>query len=204
MKILINILFIITLFASANSYSVEITPLLGYRAGGEFIDTDINKKHTINSSETYGLIVGWPYGKGKDLELYYSHQSSDLNSVNVTLPSTASVVNLPLTIDYLHIGGTAPISESKNYKSFVSGGFGFTYLSPSLSSLQSDLRGSFSIGIGAKLPVTNNIALRLEARGLATLYNSNSALFCNGGCSLTVNGSLFLQGEVFAGLAIKF
>ena len=63
---------------------------------------------------------------------------------------------------------------------------------------------SFSIGVGLKWPVTDNVALRLETRALATLYNSNSALFCNGGCSLTVNGSLFVQAEIFTGVAIKF
>jgi opacity protein-like surface antigen len=204
MNILNRILFFTLLLLSINSHSIEITPLLGYRGGGEFIDTDTEQKHTIVSSSVYGLIAGWPYGQGRDIEIYYSHQSSDLKSVNVSLPSTSQVVDLPLTIDYLHIGGTAPITEGKKFKSFVSGGFGFTYLSPDFSGLQSDLRASFSIGVGAKWPITNNVAFRLEARGLATLYNSNSALFCNGGCSLTVNGSMFLQGEVFAGVAFKF
>ncbi len=204
MNIIKRALLIFALLFSANSYSLEITPLLGYRGGGEFIDIDTDKKHTVASAEVYGFIFGWPDEKGRDIEIYYSHQSSELTSVNVTLPSTASVVNFPLTIDYLHIGGTVPITEGKGFKSFISGGLGFTYLSPDLQGLQSDLRGSFSIGIGAKWPLTKNMAFRLEARGLATLYNSNSALFCNGGCSLTVNGTLFLQGDVFAGLAITF
>ena len=204
MKNLKNILLAATLLFSTSSYSVEITPLLGFVGGGEFVDTDTGQKHTVVSSEVYGLIIGFPYGQGKDLEVYYSHQSSDLNSVNITLPVPTSNVNIPLTIDYLHIGGTAPISEEQSYKTFVSGGFGFTYLSPDLAGLQSDLRASFSIGVGVKWPMTKNIALRLETRGFGTLFNSNSALFCNGGCSLTVNGSLFFQAEVFAGLAIKF
>ena len=204
MKTLNNILLVTLLLLSANSYAVEITPLLGYRAGGEFVDTETEQKHTIQSSSSYGLIIGFPYGRGKDLEIYYSHQSSDLNSVNITLPTPTTNANIPLTIDYLHIGGTAPITEEKNFKTFVSGGFGFTYLSPDFAGLQSDLRASLSIGVGVKWPMSQNIALRLEARGLGTLFNSNSTLFCNGGCSLTVNGSLFFQTEVFAGLAIKF
>jgi len=69
---------------------------------------------------------------------------------------------------------------------------------------QSDLRASFSIGVGLLWPLSKTIALRLETRGLATLFNSNSALFCHGGCSLSINGSLFFQAEVFAGLAIRF
>lgn len=204
MKIFKNLLFITLFVSSADCYSVEITPLLGYRGGGEFIDTDTQQKHTVVSSDVYGLIIGLPYERGKQLELYYSHQSSDIRSVNLTLPTPTGSVDIPLSIDYLHIGGTAPIADEKNYKTFVSGGLGFTYLSPDLSGLQSDLRASFSIGIGLKYPVSENIALRLEARGLGTLFNSNATLFCNGGCALSVNGSLFVQAEVFAGLAVRF
>lgn len=204
MKKLIKLSITLLSLCSINSHALEVTPLLGYRGGGEFVDTDLDKKHTIVSSDVYGLIVSWPYDKGRDFEIYYSHQSSDLNSVNITLPSPNGTVDLPLTIDYLHIGGTAPISESDSYKSFVSGGFGFTYLSPDITGLQSDLRASLSIGVGAKWPISDRIAFRLETRGLATLYNSNSTLFCNGGCSLTVNGSVLFQAEVFAGVAIRF
>jgi len=203
----LKLFFIGSLFISSNSSAVEITPLFGYRNGGEFVDTVTNQKHNIESSDMYGLILSWPYEKGQDLEIYYSHQSSRLKSVNVDvtiLPTNTSIIDIPLTIDYLHIGGTAPITDEGPVKTFVTGGLGFAYLSPDLSGLQSDLRASFSIGIGLKWPISERIALRLETRGLATLFNSNSALFCNGGCSLSVNGSLFWQAEVFAGLAIKF
>ena len=198
-------LLLLTLLSfSSVSYSVEVTPLVGLRGGGDFVDTETDKNHTVVSSETYGVIIGFPYEKGKMIEVYYSHQSSDINSVDVDTAFTTGKVDIPITIDYLHIGGTTPISQSDNLNTFVSGGLGFTYLSPDINGLQSDLRASFSIGVGLKWPVSENIALRLESRALATLYNSNSALFCNGSCSLAVNGSLFVQAEIFAGLAIKF
>ncbi|NOQ69318.1 MAG: hypothetical protein GQ573_04340, partial [Gammaproteobacteria bacterium] len=134
MKILIKISLITLLFISGNSYAVEITPLLGYRGGGEFIDTDTGQKHTINSSEAYGLIIGFPYQRGEQIEIYYSHQSSDLNSVNIDIPAvTTGNTDIPLSIDYLHIGGTTPIYDEENLKTFLSGGLGFTYLSPDLS-----------------------------------------------------------------------
>jgi len=55
-----------------------------------------------------------------------------------------------------------------------------------------------------KWPISERIALRLETRGFATMYNNNSAILCNGGCTLQVSGSFFVQAEVLAGLAIKF
>ncbi len=204
MKILSrNLLFTLLLF-STNIYSVEIIPLLGFRGGGEFTDNSTDQKHTLESSEVYGLILSWPYERGKNIEVYYSHQSTQLNSISTTEPAPNNVVNIPMTIDYLHIGGTAPISDEGKLKTFVTGGLGFTYSSADYTDAQSDLRASFSIGIGLKWPMTERISLRLETRGLATLYDNNSAIFCNGGCAISVNGNLFLQGEVFAGLGFKF
>lgn len=204
MKIFHTVVFSSLLFFSASSYSVEIIPLLGFRAGGEFIDVQNDKKHILESSEAYGLILSFPYEHGKTIEVYYSHQSTQLNSLTLTTPAPTNTVNIPITIDYLHFGGTAPISDEKNLQTFVSGGLGFTYLSPDFPDAQSDLRASLSIGFGLKWPMTERIALRLETRGLATLYNNNSAIFCNGGCTIKVNGNFFLQGEVFAGLGFSF
>ena len=198
-----NLLFTLLLL-STNIYSVEIIPLLGYRGGGEFIDETTDQKHTLESSDVYGLILSWPYEHGKNIEVYYSHQATQLNSISTTEPAPNNVVNIPITIDYLHIGGTAPISDYKNLQTFVTGGLGFTYSSADYTNAQSDLRASFSIGIGLKWPMTERIALRLETRGLATLYDNNSAIYCNGGCAISVNGNLFLQGEVFAGLGFTF
>jgi opacity protein-like surface antigen len=204
MKTINAAIFLSLLFASTSSYSVEITPLLGFRGGGEFIDVQTEKKHTLEASNVYGLILSFPYERGKTIEVYYSHQSTQLNSLTLAAPAPTSAVNIPITIDYLHFGGTAPISENKDLKTFVSGGIGFTYLSPDFPDSQSDLRASLSIGIGLKWPITERIALRLETRGLATLYNNNSAIFCNGGCTIKVNGNFFMQGEVFAGLGFRF
>ena len=205
MNKLIITLFFITSLISTDCYSLELTPLIGYRGGGEFIDGVTDKKHIIISSRTYGFIIADEnYGKGKSFELYYSHQTSDLNSINVTLPASSNNENIPLTIDYLHLGGTTPISNKDDIKSFVSGGLGFTYLSPDFTGLQSDLRASMSIGIGLKWPIKNNISLRIETRGLATFFNNNSSIFCSGGCTIRVSGNFFLQGEVFAGLIFKF
>lgn len=204
MKILIRTLLVSLLLFSPATYSTEIIPLLGFRGGGEFIDTATNKKHILESSKVYGLILSFPYERGKNIEVYYSHQSTKLNAITIAPPVPNSFADIPLTIDYLHIGGTAPISEQGKLKTFVSGGLGFTYSSPDFSGAQSDLRASFSLGVGLKWPLTDRLSLRLETRGLMTLYNNNSAIFCNGGCTISVNGNLFMQAEVFAGVGFRF
>jgi opacity protein-like surface antigen len=204
MKIFKRYFLFALLFFSGNIYSVEVIPLLGFRGGGEFIDTIDDRNRTLESSDIYGLILSWPYERGKNFEVYYSHQSTNLNSITISTPAPDNSVDIPLTIDYLHFGGTAPISDEDKLKTFVSGGLGFTYMSPDYTGAQSDLRASLSIGVGLKWPMTDRIALRLETRGLATLYNNNSAIFCSGGCAISVSGNMFLQGEVFAGLVLSF
>jgi len=39
---------------STSSYALEVTPLYGFRNGGEFIDETNNQQHTIDSSNMYG------------------------------------------------------------------------------------------------------------------------------------------------------
>lgn len=204
MNLLNRTLLLTLLLFSSNIYSVEVIPLLGIRGGGEFIDEITDKKHTLESSEIYGLILSFPYERGKNIEVYYSHQSTQLNSITIQQPAPSNSANIPLTIDYLHVGGTAPITDEKNLKTFVSGGLGFTYISPDYTGAQSDLRASLSIGIGLKWPMTDRISLRLESRALATMYNNNSAILCSGGCVISVNGNFFMQGEVFAGIGFRF
>lgn len=190
---------------SAPLNAAEITPLVGIRGGGEVIDDTTGTKHSIRTSNLVGFILSKPYDYGKTLEIYYSHQSSELSSINLpSTPSPAVTSTVPLSIDYLHFGGTAPISDEKELKTFVSGGLGFTYLSPDISGLDAELRASLSIGIGLRWPLTEHVALRFETRGLATLFNNNSSIFCSGGCTLKINGNFFTQYEALAGIAFSF
>jgi hypothetical protein len=194
------------LLAGGSSQAAEITPFIGYRAGGEITDTVAETRHDIKNTSMFGLIIGSDdFDMGKKYELYYSHQATDIKSVNInSLPLTYSSNNIPLTIDYLHAGGTTPISEHNNIKTFMSGGLGMTYLSPDINGLDSELRASFSIGIGMKWPLAKQLSLRLEGRGLATLFNNNASIFCSGGCTFSISGNFFTQYEAFAGLAYEF
>lgn len=204
MNVLKSLMIAALVCSSTVGYSTEITPIIGYRGGGEFTDEETQQKHSTESSEIYGIILGFPYDHDRNWEIYYSHQSSSIRSVSLTQPAPASTADIPLTIDYLHLGGTAPISESEKLKTFVSGGFGLTYMTPDFSGFDSDLRPSLSVGLGMKYQFSDSLALRMESRALGTLFSNSSSLFCDGGCRLSVSGSLFTQAEAFAGLAFSF
>jgi len=196
--------------AEYKPYTIEITPIYGYRNGGSVDDEndpnnqDNTEKHSVKDTDIYGVIFTLPYEKGKTFELYYSHQSTELDSVNITDGSVTRTDKIPFTIDYVHLGGTAPISEDEKLQTFVTGGLGFAYLNPKYKNTNSELRPSLSIGIGLKWPLTDHLAFRMETRGLGIFFNSNSTLFCNGGCTLSASGNAFFQIEVFSGLAFRF
>ena len=185
--------------------ALELTPILGYRTGGDVINTTTDTRHSANDSSMLGIIVGSDrFEGGKRYELYYSHQSTDFSSVDIGTASPTDT-DLPLSISYLHVGGTAPISEDDYLKTFVSGGMGISYLSPDLAGLESEMRASLSLGIGLRWPVSERVSLRMETRLLATLFNNNASLFCsNGACDFSVSGNYFTQYEAFAGVSIGF
>lgn len=200
-------LLISTTLSQGIARAAEITPIFGSRTGGDVVDETTDVKHSIKTSSMAGIILSSPYEFGKTLEIYYSHQSSEIESISLPPASVSTSTpagTIPLTIDYLHIGGTAPIRNEERLKTFVTGGLGFSYLSPDVTGLDSELRPSLSIGIGLKWPLTERIALRAEARGLATMFSNNSSIFCSGGCTISISGNFFTQYEAFAGITIGF
>jgi len=48
------------------------------------------------------------------------------------------------------------------------------------------------------------VSLRFEVRGYVTLIDSDSDLFCSGGCVVRIQGDTFTQGEALIGLSARF
>jgi hypothetical protein len=57
---------------------------------------------------------------------------------------------------------------------------------------------------GSNRLLGDTFAVRVEARGYATLVNSNSGVFCSGGCVVSISGDTVSQGEVMLGLSTRF
>jgi hypothetical protein len=86
------------------------------------------------------------------------------------------------------------------------GGIGATTAKPNRSGLNSETFFSGNLGIGWMVPLGPHIGLRFEARGYGILLNNHSAVFCGGtaGCTVSIKGNGLFQGEVLAGLSIRF
>ncbi|MEO7854282.1 MAG: hypothetical protein ABIR94_18845 [Rubrivivax sp.] len=178
--------------------SYALTVYGGYRGGGSFEqvqNTDSNVD--IDSGAAWSLSLDIPLDTSRRVQLFASTQSTDL-AATTTSPS------VPLTVSYLHLGGTNFFEGGVGRGPYVVGGLGVTRLAPGLSGLSAEFRPSMNLGLGWQLPLAAALSLRLEVRGYFTLINSQSALFCSGGCVIAVRGDGLVQGEAMVGLSYAF
>lgn len=195
-----TVLLLLFSLLACNADALEITPLGGTQGGGSVTHIASGESLQLQDAAIEGVIIGWPLNHEQEMELYYSRQSTRLQSNNPAIPQSDL---LALDIHTLQIGGTVLSEPVHQLRGFLSGGLGITHYAPALSGANSETRASMSLGIGAKWMPTKNIGLRLEARGYGTLFNSTTSIFCSGGCTLSVSGDLLSQYALFAGLVIR-
>lgn len=183
------------------SVNFEITPMVGYRFGGDF-DTSRDKVHhriELSEETSYGLIAGWDVDRKRQGEFLVSHYDSMFSESD-----DFSASNTGLSVTYAHIGGTVPISDGF-VPFFVTGGFGLSHLSPEDTNLDDETRFSMNLGLASKIMLTEHIGLRLDGRVYGTFFSENSALFCDiDTCAVYLSGEMWFQSEVSAGLTFRF
>jgi opacity protein-like surface antigen len=184
----------------------EITPFVGYRAGGGFNieDAEGNKLGSVDVGDdaSYGLDLGLYRDDNSFYEFLYSRQPASLDSNDPLLNG------IDVTVEYYQLGGTAMFpDESDRFLPYLSMTIGATRLSA--SGYDSDTKFSASLGGGLRIPFTENLIATLGLRGYLTFMESNTQFLCisdngNGTCLLKSSGSTFFQGEAQLGLAFRF
>jgi hypothetical protein len=184
--------------AATAAASHALTVYGGYRAGGSFEQVQNPASNAdIDSSAAFSLSLDLPFDASRQVQVFASTQSTDI-------AATAGNPSVPLTVSYLHLGGTNFFEGGVGRGPYVVGGLGVTRLAPGLSGLSAEYRPSINLGLGWQLPLASALSLRLELRGYFTLINSDSALFCSGGCVIAVRGDGLAQGEAMLGLSYAF
>jgi hypothetical protein len=172
----------------------------GYRGGGNLTETTTGKDVRVGSTGSFALALDLALEPRKQVQLFYSRQKTDLSS-GAFLVSTN---NVPVTIEYFHIGGTA-FFETISSGPYAVGGIGATVFKPTGPGLTSEIKPSINVGLGYMLPLAPNLGARFEARGYATLIDSTGGMFCsNNGCLVSISGTALYQGEVLVGLTGRF
>jgi hypothetical protein len=185
------------------------TVYAAYRDGGSFEDITTGSKVPIEASGAFAVSLdfGLDPRAGTVLQIYVSRQSSDVDTRQATQPPPPSAplpAKVPIAVTYAHVGGIAYLDRKIGQGAYLAGGIGATLFEPDFNGLANELRPSISLAIGYQLPLGERLALRFEARGYATLVNSSSALFCSGGCVVSIKGETVTQGEVQLGLSFRY
>lgn len=175
----------------------------GYRDGGSFVDAASDRKLRLDGSGLYAASLDLGLDGARQLQFHISRQRSDLQLSPAT-GAVSGATQLPLTVTYLHLGGTNFFAGPIGRGPYVLGGIGATLLRPGTSEYATELRPSLNLGLGYQLPLGDRVALRFEARGYFTLIDSSGGLFCDGGCTLSIRGDGFTQADAQIGLSIRF
>lgn len=194
--------------ARAEGTYVEVTPFVGYRAGGQFDikDPATTGSKSVNLAEdaSFGLDVGLYRDPTSFYELLYSEQRAGLGSHDPALRG------LDVKVEYLHFGGTALFPQDEQWLvPYLSLTIGATRLAAQGGQYDSETKFSASVGGGLRLPINAHLAANLGVRGYLTFVNSSTEFLCvsnsdGANCLLKGSGSTFFQGEALLGLTVRF
>jgi len=194
--------------ATARSQTVEITPVVGYRVGGSFATVGTDSGTTIADYEvedaaSFGVHLGFRVSHDGEIEVLYSRQNTRLATDGLF---TGTPV-FDLALETWHAGGNYLFAEEDSrVRPYIGMGLGITRLLPEPADLRDETRFSASFAAGAKVWLGRHLGLRVEARGFFTFLESNRESFCRTGegCQVHAEGSEISQGEVRAGLVLRF
>jgi opacity protein-like surface antigen len=181
--------------ALAGAVDVEISPLLGYRFGGQFHEETTDRDVDLKEAGTFGLAVDVEYAPDQMVEVFYSRQSTSIEHTD-----------LDLDVEYFHVGGVAEFTQD-HYTPYAVGTIGATRFSPD-GGFDSETRFSMTLGGGVKWFFNEHWAARVEGRAYFTIFDSDAEVFCvsSGGaaCLFRVSGSVVWQLEAIAGVTFRF
>lgn len=185
------------LAAGPAAAQVSVSVYGGYLASTGLENAATQSSADVKSAGAFMLVLGTDLDAGRELQLQFAQQSTTLSPGGGTAP-------FDLTVRYLHVGGTAFAGQPIGRGFYAVGGIGATFFSPSASGYGSETKPSANLGFGYYWPLTDQVALRAEARGFFTLVDSSGGFLCSGGCVAVIKGDLFTQYGAMLGLTARF
>lgn len=186
--------------AAADENVFEVTPFIGYMAGGKFEDPTDTSERDVQADTNWGLFLNLNADSPeRQYELFYSKQGTTVEGA----------VPIDMDIEYLQIGGIVNFTDVQHAIPYFGITVGGTQLSPDGDGLDSETKLSFTVGGGVKVPITKHIGLRFDARAFVTLLSTDGNLFCvsgstGGTCRITAKSDTFVQYALGLGVVAAF
>lgn len=181
----------------------ELTPFGGYRYGGTiFADRSslFNRDVDVASSADFGASLGIPLGDQLKLELMVNRQNTHLESGGELFAPDNRLADFDIT--YYQAGLQLPFRLSSGTEPFIVLSAGMANLDPKIEGVTAENRFAASAGVGVKIPVGQNVGIRVEARGYFTSLGNDDRRNCSR-CNYNYDHDLY-QGETSLGVVFKF
>jgi hypothetical protein len=184
----------------------EVSVVGGYGFAGSFDieeedDEQLGKAH-YDGAATFGASIGYRTQLDGLIYLWYGQQKSELELTieDADEPTTTRDV----TFHYLQFGGYIEGAYGPTVP-YLGVSLGLTLFDPS-DDVGAEIKPSGAVEGGFKVPLTDNLHLRLLGRLPVTLLTGKTQIFCiePQGCKVSYDGKPIVQMELLGGLGVSF
>lgn len=177
----------------------EFTPFGSYFTGGEFEDPTDSSERDLDSGSGYGLFFNIADEHWRHYEFFYAGLDTEVEGATP----------LDMKVQYLQIGGTVSHPDARYVIPYFGMSIGAARFSPDERGFDDETELAFSIGGGLRIPISDHIGVRLDARAFVTVLDSEGDLFCasvdgEGACRIRAKSDTFLQYAASLGVTIGF
>ncbi|PKG38702.1 outer membrane beta-barrel protein [Psychromonas sp. Urea-02u-13] len=182
---------------------IAISAYLGERFSDDLKDTETGQKADIDNNFAQALALSWYYGSNTEGELFYSNSKHDF-SMSGSNPSDKNV-STDIYISYLHFGGRVNFVNETPFSTSIGLGIGATFFVPDDNQYDNDVALSGSITGGVRYELNDQWALKADLRVYGTVLKNDSSLFCGDNeCLVKLDGEVYVQTDLMAGVEYKF
>ncbi len=173
---------------------VELTPFGGYVFPGTMQGDYADIRFKDNAQ--YGGMLSIAVSRVMDVDFIYNRSDTKAQITYANIVNNISYLEVPVSINYMHIGFTKNFRVNPMVSPFVGFNLGTCLIYPKAN--YSD-QWFFSMGInaGAKIYFSKRVGLRLQAQGLMPVQGTAFSMFVGtggGGTSVSVYSTLFQFG----------
>lgn len=177
----------------------EITPFYGYMTGGQFENPTTNTDRDLDEANDFGVIFNSAVDEWRHYEFLFASQSTEIGGA----------VPIDLDVQYLQIGGTVSNPDAEHVIPYFGITLGAARFSPDQRGLDDETKLAFTVGAGFKVPITERIGVRFDARAFISLLDTDGNIFCVsdngvGTCAIRTKSDTLLQYHAALGLIVGF
>jgi hypothetical protein len=198
-KLVLCLALLVVGSVAAHAGGLEFTPFGGYAVGGDFKGPVFDSE--LESSSIYGLMIDIPVAPDMQLELFASHQGTNLAASGFSAAAPGPIADVD--VEYFHIGLLQDFDHG-NVEPYYVFSLGLTQINPKGFETKSQPSAGFGGGVKVFLSRDAILGFRFGGRILAT-YFDDPEVFCNSaGCLGEVKGNFIVQAQGEIGLVIRF